>query len=131
MPAGARPPSIVSPSQRERERDVAVSDEHERRGRLEQREARDLLAEHVVPDRIARAAVEELGSGPRRRRLQRGQPAARVGASTPCVQRTAAAASPLKSEMSSVPITARSWLPQSATVERSRARATHSFGRGP
>ena len=44
---------------RERERDVAVADEHERRrGRLKL--DRRLLAEHVVPDRVERAPVEEL-----------------------------------------------------------------------
>ena len=37
---------------------------------------RDLLAEHVLPDRVARAAVEELGSGRVAGGLQRAQPVA-------------------------------------------------------
>ena len=48
-----------------------------------------------------------------------------------CVQRAATAASPLKSETSSPPTTARSWLPQRHTELRSRTRAQHSLGCGP
>src|SRR5206468_914263 len=44
----------------ESERDVAVADEHERRRRHAQAHPRDLFAQYVVPDRIARTAVEEL-----------------------------------------------------------------------
>jgi voltage-gated potassium channel len=42
------------------ERDVAVPDEDERRRRHTQAQPRNLCAQDVVPDRVARAAVEEL-----------------------------------------------------------------------
>src|SRR5205814_10164423 len=44
----------------ERERDVAVSDQHERRVRELERRPRRLLREHVLPDRVACAGVEEI-----------------------------------------------------------------------
>ena len=54
----------------ERQRDVAVADEHERRSRFENADQRDLLGEDVVPHRIARTAVEELDAGSLGERLE-------------------------------------------------------------
>ena len=49
---------------------MAVADEHERRdGHLESGQGR-LLADHVLPDRVARARVEELGAIGLRLRLE-------------------------------------------------------------
>ena len=62
VPSGATAPLEVAVRERDRERDVAVADEHERRdGHLERGQGR-LLADHVLPDRVARARVEELGA---------------------------------------------------------------------
>jgi hypothetical protein len=49
---------------------VAVPDEHERRHRQLERRQRRLLADHVLPDRIARARVEELRAIDLRLRLE-------------------------------------------------------------
>jgi hypothetical protein len=63
-------PAQVSICERDRERDMAVADEHERRdGHLERGQGR-LLADHVLPDRVARACVEELGAIDLRLRLE-------------------------------------------------------------
>ena len=64
------------PDVRERQGDVAVADQQD--GRLGEAQAleRDLLAEHVVPDRVARARVEELGLVARPGRLERAEPGA-------------------------------------------------------
>ena len=64
--------------QRDRQRNVAVADEHERRlGQLE-RDAGHVCREHVLPDRVARARVEELDPVPRALRPQRLQERARA-----------------------------------------------------
>jgi len=63
----------------DRQRNVAVTDEHDRRGGREQADVRGLGAQHVFPDRIARARVEELGAVLARLRIQRGQERARSG----------------------------------------------------
>src|SRR5436190_24021183 len=42
------------------QRDVAVPDEHERRVCREQARVRRLRTQHVLPDRVARARVEQL-----------------------------------------------------------------------
>ena len=79
------------PSRQDRERDVAVADEHERPlGQLEGG-ARDVGREHVLPDRVARARVEELDAVALAARLERLEERARARrASTPRVQRAAA-----------------------------------------
>src|SRR5207249_2866943 len=48
--------------ERERERDVTVPDEDDRCDRPLERIARGLLGDHVLPDRIPRARVIELGA---------------------------------------------------------------------
>ena len=130
--AGARPPLSSLPSQPSAERDVAVADEHERSGRRKQARLGDLLAQDVVPDRIAGAPVEELAPrrASRRVRVPRASCAAAPRARSR-VQRAARPASPLNSVMSIVPSTARSWLPQSANDERWRTRSTALVRRGP
>ena len=50
----------VATVDRQRERDVAVADEHERRRRQLERRLRRLLAQNVLPHRVARARVEQL-----------------------------------------------------------------------
>ena len=67
------------PAELEGDRDVAVADEHERCGRVGERLAGDVLAEHVLPDRVARAGVEELDAGPLALRLERLEELARLG----------------------------------------------------
>src|SRR5262249_34699635 len=57
----------------EREGDVAVADDHERRRRQAEAQERRRLAEDVVPHRVDRAAVVELRARARRRRLERAQ----------------------------------------------------------
>src|SRR5579884_3721891 len=59
---------------REREGDVTVADEDDGRVRLEQRDDRRLLAQHVLPHGVPRARVEELGVGAPRERLERREP---------------------------------------------------------
>ena len=49
---------------------MAVADEHERRSRFENADQRDLLAQDVIPHRIARTAVEELDAGSLGERLE-------------------------------------------------------------
>ena len=56
--------------QRDGESDMTVSDEHERRDRQLECRQRRLLADHVLPDRITRARVEELGAVDLRLRLE-------------------------------------------------------------
>ena len=102
---------------RDLERDVTVADEDERR--LGQRECvrRALVREHVVPDRVARAAVEELGVRRGRLRLERGKGTRALSSRTVCVQRAAAAASPANASIGIFPPT-RSWLPARQIVAR-------------
>ena len=65
-------------SQCDLERDVAVADEHERLlGQPEGRE-RGLVGEHVLPDRVARAAVEEVDAVRAAEGLQRLEVRARA-----------------------------------------------------
>src|SRR4051794_5790958 len=61
--APGREPSVDPVAvQRERERDVRMTDEHDRLGRRLEREQRDVLAQHVLPNGVARARVEQLGA---------------------------------------------------------------------
>src|SRR5262249_42213102 len=63
----------------EGDRHVAVTDQYERCGRVGQRLTDDVLAEHVLPNRVARARVEELDAGPFGLRLERLEELARLG----------------------------------------------------
>ena len=72
--AGREPAVDLVAVQRERERDVRVADEHERLGRRLEREQRHLLAEHVLPHRVAWAGVEQLGAVAPRERRERAEP---------------------------------------------------------
>src|ERR1051326_6672022 len=72
-PHGGETAVKVVISQPDRQRDVAVSDEHEGRLGREQAEVRRFGAEHVLPDGIARARVEELRALRHGLRLEAGQ----------------------------------------------------------
>ena len=116
-----REPALDEPvAEHHRERDVAVPDEDDGCGGQEEVAVAALVGEDVLPDRAARARVEELGVLRRRARRKRRQEGARllvegVGASS-----AASAASGLKSSIPSVPSATRSWLPT-----RHRSLALH------
>ena len=80
LPPIATPPLRVVAVPGDRERDMAVADQHERRGRRLQAELRDVVAQDVLPDRVARAGVEELDAVAHGRRRQRLEPGALLGA---------------------------------------------------
>src|SRR5262249_18053398 len=63
---------------RERQCDVAVSDEHDRRLRQFERRVRGIFAEHVLPHRIACTGVEKLDAVAHGQRPQLGEERARL-----------------------------------------------------
>jgi len=63
----------VAVRQAQRDRDVAVADEDELRRRQLERLADDGLAQHVLPDRVARTRVERLDAVPLGLRLELAQ----------------------------------------------------------
>jgi hypothetical protein len=63
--------------QNQRSGDMCVPDQDERRVRQRQRLERDQLGQDVLPDRVARTAVEELGALDLRGRLERPEEATR------------------------------------------------------
>ena len=65
---GRQPADDLFAVARERERDVAVSDEHEGSSSELERRAGGFLREHVLPDRVAGAGMEEVNAVQLRRR---------------------------------------------------------------
>ena len=74
------------------ERDMAVADEDERRGRRLQAEQGDVVAQDVLPDRVARAGVEELRR--RRARADGDSVSSQARSSAPSTVRVQRAATP-------------------------------------
>src|ERR1700675_4104343 len=67
---GCRPAADAAVVRGDRQRDVAMPDEDERRVRELERRVRRLLCQHVLPDRVARARVEQVDAIDLTERLQ-------------------------------------------------------------
>ena len=133
-PPARRPPASASPSRRDRERRRGC-DRRARaapRSRARQSE-RDVLGEHVLPDRVARAAVEELDAATLAGRLEPGEPGPMAPrSSVALVQR--ARDGRVAAELVDVERARRRrgrGSRRAPTAARSRISAQHSFGRGP
>src|SRR5438093_638620 len=78
-PAGCESAHDLAARLRDRECDMAVADEHDRRRRELERGARRFFGENVLPDRIARACVKEIDAVHSTERLEFLQEVTRLG----------------------------------------------------
>ena len=120
---------------RRRTKDSATCEwpiEQQRLGRGVEAQLGQQRAQHVLPDRVARAGVEEADAvlgvlGAQRAPASRGARAS----ITSWVQRAASAAPRENSSSGSSPVTARSWLPARHSAACSRTSAQQSLGSAP